>query len=66
MYRCVFDLEQHRADDQRMTSKYRESDSKACGAVIIYRSEGAVCSRGALMSYNDRSACAALDDVIYV
>ncbi len=26
----VFDLKQHRADDQRMTSKYRESDSKVC------------------------------------
>ncbi len=31
----VFNLEQHHADDQSMTSKYR----------------------GALMSYNDRSAC---------
>ncbi len=42
----VLDLEQHRADDQRMTSKYRESDSKECGADIIlyYISVGAVCS----------------------
>ncbi len=31
----VFDLKQHRADDQRMTSKYRESDSKVCFSVAL-------------------------------
>ncbi len=35
MYVCVFDLEQQHVDDQRMTSKYCESDSKARGAIII-------------------------------
>ncbi len=40
MAKCigVFDLEQHRADDQRMTSKYCESDSKACGAIDMHYS----------------------------
>ncbi len=51
MYRCV-DLKQHRADDQRMTSKYRESDLKARRASVLCS------SRGDLMSYNDRSAWA--------
>ncbi len=39
---CVLDLEQHRADDQRMTSKYRESDSKAvlwCHTAIVLRAQ---------------------------
>ncbi len=32
---CVLDLEQQPADDQCMTSKYCENDSKARGAIII-------------------------------
>ncbi len=61
----VFDSEQHHADNQRLTSKYRESDSKTHGAVIILYIDqwepSALCSsRGALMSYNDRSCAVPL------
>ncbi len=54
----VLDLEQHRADDQRMTSKYMTC--RATLYYIIYQWEPSVlCSScGALMSHTDRSACA--------
>ncbi len=70
MYRCV--RLQHRADDRRMTSKYHESDLKACGAVIIYRSVSAVCTLDLSRCFDviQRSfyvcSAAALNDVKYV
>ncbi len=49
----MFDLEQHHTDDQRMTSKYSESDSKARGDVRSVGAEPSVLCRshGASMSY---------------
>ncbi len=42
MYRCVFDLEQHRVDDQCMSSKYHESDSKHAAPSVLCSSRGAL------------------------
>ncbi len=63
---CVLDLEKQLTDDQRMTSKYRESDSKACRSrhynidqwALCCSQSALCCSRGALMSHSDCSACA--------